>query len=431
MADLKYIGDSYGASARAAPPSVGRAEIVTIGRRRWLIGMRWRSYEVQPERAELAEEAATMGTDWIARRVGDEAIQVGFSPALSSGWPSKVYSLAALLADSHKVPWAGAFDLGDGLWWYIAVRDNYGMMPDGDVVGSYEDILRARQEHGSLEDFNHVNGTLGNLEELISRARAKRTGIESLTASRYSARVVLGGVAAIVCLGGVYLSYQHSANVKEQKRQALVHAQVAANARKAAQDAAPDSGKILRSSPNPAAWLDACRQAVYTQPPWHNGWQLVTFHCAGSRLLVGWKRGPGATIAYAPPDAVISEDGNGASQSVVLPLPPGPQGKDDAIALRDARAALILWSQEHGIAVSISAMPGSPPKERGAAALGKAQPAPVPAIQFSFSVPAAPFALDFSSVPGLRLSEMDLGDVAGKAGGRAAYWKISGVVYGR
>lgn len=62
-----------------------------------------------------------------------------------SGLAEQIYSLAALLADSHKVPWAGAFDLGDGLWWYIAVRDNYGLMPDGDVVGTFEDIQQARQ----------------------------------------------------------------------------------------------------------------------------------------------------------------------------------------------------------------------------------------------------------------------------------------------
>lgn len=435
MAELTYSVDHYGAAGVGDRPSVGRSEIVTIGRRKWLIGMRWRSYEVLPERVELVEEATTMQTDWIARRMGDEAIQVGFCPELSRGWPSKVFSLAALLADSHKVPWAGAFDLGDGLWWYIAVRDNYGMMPDGDVVGSYDDIQRARQEHASLEDFNHVDGTREELEGLIARATAKRTPLESLTASRYSPRVVLGGVAVVLCLVGAYFGYQYHADLQEQKRQATVREQIAENERLAAQAAAPDAGKILRSMPDPAAWLDACRQAVDSEPPWSDDWQLVSFHCTGPQLMVGWKRGPGATIANVPRNAVVSEDGNSATQSVRLPLQAGVEGTDNAGPLRVAHDALVLWAQEHQIAVLISPMPVAAPKQTGTAAiaataLGKNQPAPVPSIQFSFSVPAAPFALDLSNVPGLRLNEMVLDDVTGKAGDTSTTWKISGVVYG-
>jgi hypothetical protein len=435
MLEATYSGEYYAAAGVHDRPSVGRSEIVTIGRRKWLIGMRWRSYEVLPERVELGEEAQTMRTDWIARRVGDEAIQVGFCAALANGWPSKVYSLAALLADSHKVPWAGAFDLGDGVWWYIAVRDNYGMMPDGDVVGSYDDIQRARQEHASLEDFNHVNGTREELELLIARSKAERTPLESLTASRYSATMLLGGASVLACVVGAYFGYRYYEGLQLEKRQALVRQQIAENALKAQQAAAPDAGKILRSQPDPAVWLDACRQAVYSTPLWDKGWQLASMHCAGTQLMVGWKRGPGATIAYAPPGA-LSEDGNSETETVPLALPPGVQGTDNAVSLRDARAALVLWSQQHEIVVSVTPMPVAPPKQTdaaamAAAAMGSNKAAPVPSIQFSFSVPSAPFALDLSSVPGLRLVGIDLDDVSARPGDQAAQWKISGVIYGR
>ncbi|MCW0054020.1 hypothetical protein OIV36_31620, partial [Burkholderia pseudomallei] len=93
-------------------------------------------------------------------------------------------------------------------------------------------------------------------------------------------------------------------------------------------------------------------------------------------------------------------------------------------------------SQQHEIVVAMTPMPVAAPKQSdtaaaAAAALGSNQPAPVPSIQFSFSVPAAPFALDMSSVPGLRLMEVDIDDVTAKAGDQSAQWKISGVVYGR
>ncbi|MFM0265541.1 type 4b pilus protein PilO2 [Paraburkholderia sediminicola] len=435
MMEPTYSGEYFGAASANDHPTVGRTELVTIGHRKWLIGMRWRSYEVLPDRGELAEEAETMRTDWIARRLGDEAIQVGFCEAVNKRWPRKIFSLAALLADSHKVPWAGAFDLGDGLWWYIAVRDNYGMMPDGDVVGTREDIDRARQEHASLEDFNHVNGTRAQLEELIARAKAKRTPLESLTASRFSPKVVLGSLGAIAVATAGYFGYQYYEHVQEQTRQALVRQQIQENARKAQQATAPDAGKILRSLPDPAVWLAACGQAVNSQPLWREGWHLIGQHCEGSQLLVTWKRGPGATIAYAPP-GVISDDGNLDVQTVPLQLPAGVPGADDSVPLREAHDRLTLWAQQHDIAVGMTVVVPPAPKQNdpaamAAAALGTNTPTPVPSIQISFSVPAAPFALDFSDLPGLRLSDVSLDDVTAKTSDASHGWKISGVVYGR
>ncbi len=151
--------DEHEALAEAPSPSRAiRSEIVTISGKKWLLGMRWRSYESAPDRTDIESDAEVMNADWIARRVGEEAIQVGYCSAFTKGWPRGVYSLAALLADSHKVPWAGEFDLGNGLHWYISVRDNYQMMPDGDIVGTLEDVETVRAEHASLEDFNHVRG---------------------------------------------------------------------------------------------------------------------------------------------------------------------------------------------------------------------------------------------------------------------------------
>lgn len=436
MQDSAYMPEYLGPATDAGLPPIVRSEIVTVDKRKWLIGMRWRSYEISPERMELGEEAAAMRADWVARRVGDEAIQVGFSPALSPGWPSKIYSLAALLADSHKVPWAGAFDLGDGLWWYIAVRDNYGLMPDGDVVGTFEDIQQARQDHASLEDFNHVNGTLEQLEELIDRATAKRTPIESLTAPRYSMRMVLSGVAVVVALAGLYFAYQYYENIQEQRRLKSARDAAAESARLAAQASVPDAGKILRSTPDSQIWIDACRRAVYSEPAWQMGWQLTSYRCSDSQFMVSWRRGSGATIANVPDGAVVADDGNTASRSSPLPLPVGLQGSDNSVALRAARNALVLWSQAHQIAVAVSAMPAPQPKQRdpatiAATALGDAPPPPIPAIQFSFAVPAAPFALSFDSVPGVRINEMQLDDATGSAGGDSSSWKIAGVVYGR
>jgi hypothetical protein len=416
-----------------SPSRTVRSEIVSISGKKWLLGMRWRSYESAPDRADIESDAEVMDADWIARRVGEEAIQVGYCSAFGSGWPRGIYSLAALLADSHKVPWAGAFDLGNGLYWYISVRDNYQMMPDGDVVGTLEDIQTVRTEHASLEDFNHVEGTLEQLEELIDRAKAKKTALESLTSSRVSPPMMIAVACALAVLVGGYFGYSHYQNVQEQKRQALMRQEIMKNALAAQQAAAPDLQRILRSKPDSDVWLAACRSAVYRQPLWVNGWQLKGFNCSADSLTTTWKRGPEATIAYTPPGAVASADGDSATVRTPLPFPADVHGSDDAASLREAETHLILWAQQHAIRINLSATAVSPPPKtnmsKGEAALGLQPPTPIPQATVSFSVPAAPFALSFAEVPGFRFTEVSLDDVTGADSSKL--WKISGVVYGR
>lgn len=436
---------AYDASGDAGYKALlGRSEVVTISKRKWLVGMRWRSYESQAAMSdELAQDAENMRADWIARRSGTEAIQVGFAAALHDKWPSGVFSLAALLADSHKVPWAGAFDLGDGQWWYIAVRDNYAMMPDGDVVGTFTQIQASRQEHSSLEDFTHVNGTRADLERLIAHAesvKTKRTAVESLTAPRLSAQTKLaiaGVVLSALAIGGGYLYFQHAQEQALIARRAQRAHEVAL---KAQMDALPNVEKLLRAAPDPGVWLEACHTAVYGRPLWQNGWQLMGDHCTGTQLLTTWSRGPGATIAYMPPSCIPTIDGNACTQSIPLPLPAGASGSDNAVVLQDARMRLVLWGQQHNIVITFIASKIQVPQQPGPVdrALGANAPAPVASVDVQFSVPAAPFALDFSGLPGLRLTELmknDLtagGTVAGSAStGSANDWNFSGVLYGR
>jgi len=413
---------------------VGRSEIVSIAKRRWLVGMRWRSYEAVPHAADLAEEADAMKANWIARRHGTEAIQVGFCPGLHDRWPSGLFSLAALLADSHKVPWAGAFDLGNGLFWYIAVRDNYGMMPDGDVVGTYEEVQWARQEHASLEDFNHVNGTPAQLEQLIDRAlqlKTKRTPVESLTAPRLSSQTKLaiaGVTLGALAILGAYAYYMHDqAQIEQMTRQR----QARARALQTQIDSLPNVGKLLRAQPDAAVWLNACREAVYSQPLWRHGWQLVGQHCTATQFLASWARGPEATIGYAPPSCVISIDGDTCMQAFALPLPAGAQGSDDAAPIQEARARMMFWGQRHNILITLSG--GNAPKAPSGMnfGIGSTPPPPVASLNVSFSVPAAPFALEFGGIPGFRLTDLTLGNATAKVADREGDWKISGVIYGR
>ena len=62
-----------------------------------------------------------------------------------------MYSLAAIVASTHKQPWEGVFKIADNLWWYIAVRNDHSILPEGDIVGTMEQITAARN-HNNYDD---------------------------------------------------------------------------------------------------------------------------------------------------------------------------------------------------------------------------------------------------------------------------------------
>jgi len=441
-----YFDDNKDSPAEASTDNVvgGKAEIVNLAGRRWLVGMTWHTYEEVLPRSALAEEADIQQADWIARRAGNEVVQVGYCEAPTAAWPNKLFSLAALLADSHKVPWAGAFDLGDGRWWYIAVRDNYTIMPDGDVVGSYEDILRARQEHASIEDFNHVDGDRSNLEDLIQRSRGRRTAIEAVRGSQWSPlqkHAIAMGTCALLIAGVGYAYWRH---VQTQR----ADEQRIANARKQIQSAigtqplaAPNLEADLRNAPDPVVWLDACQAAINSRPPWERGWQLTAKRCQGGQLTVRWIRRGIATIAYMPA-GVMDKDGNGDTETIALRFAV-PQGTIAALPITEARNRMILWGQLHDIKINFEGNPDAPAAQNTDALskLPGQAPPPPPVKQYSidFTVPAAPFALDFTGLVGLRINDVEL--MTGQSGVAnpdptpqqvvAGSWHIAGVLYGR
>lgn len=419
-------------------PASRKPAIITLSGRRWLLGMTWQTYEAQLDGEELLAEAESLKADWVAQRSGDEVVQTGYCEAVTEGWPKNIFSLAALLADSYKVPWAGAFDLGDGRWWYIAVRDNYTIMPDGDVVGSQDDIYRARQEHASIEDFNHVDGTRANLEQLIRESKGRRTAIESVSSSRFSASQSIAAVVAllVVAVGaGGFFYWKH---VQSQRLYAERIAEQRANllkAQLAQQPKSPDLATLLRAQPDPGTWLAACQRAIYSASPWSKGWQLAGQTCTGGQLKIIWRRRLSATIAYRPPGA-LDPAGNADTETLSLPLN-GVEGTAMALPILDARERLILWGQVHDIVVKIDGNPEAQVKAgQGMLAKlpGQTSAPIVKQYLISFVVPVAPFDLDFTGLTGLRLTELKHVPAASDPNPdqvRKAPWQFTGVLYGR
>lgn len=390
------------------------ARIVQVGKRQWVAGLRWSSFEDKPTKEEMKEEAQRFEASWSCLRIGEDAIQAGFcAPVQDVKKPVKLFSLAAMLADSREQPWLGIFKIEEGVWWYVAVRDRHAILPDGDVIGGEAEIHAARERHAGYGDWKYIEGDLDLLAEFISEIDAKPTAVRSLNGPALPAMpVVMSGVVLASLLGGGFWWYQNLQH-EEQERVAAMERMRAQLAR--SQPPAPVASPLL-TTPEPNVWLAACGDIVSAQPISKSGWVISGVACDVSAALVIWSRTEGATVAKMP-DGNLSSAGDRVDQ--VIPLTGlNVAGKNDSVDLRAAKLALRAWAQAAGFALNLSDPP-VPPTLPGAPV---DVPKPAPQSMASIDIPLSPFGLNMTAIPGLRLTGLRTTETG---------WKLEGILYGR
>lgn len=388
------------------------ANVIQIGKRRWLAGMTWASYEDAPDRDELRDDAKRLNATWSAVRIGEDCIQAGFCGAVEGVNVGKLYSLAAMLADSRKQPWLGIFKIDEHLWWYIAVRDGHAILPDGDVLGGKEAILAARDKHSGYTDWNYVEGDVALLQDLIKDIDESPTRIKSLEGIPLKHKLLVG--AGVVALAGLAAGgnwwYQ---DAKQREAMERMREQLA----KVVPEVKPVISTPATTFPLPTALLHACGEAV-TLPISQYGWLIDNVSCAVNSATAVWARKDGATVDFRP-EGELSADGQKVTQTIDLRL--SQQSADDRIPLSEAWDQLLAWSQAAGFTATATIATA----DKKASTLPGATPdaAPVPTEKnVTISVNVSPFDLDLSEIPGLRLTNIKM-----SAGG----WELTGVLYGR
>lgn len=398
------------------------ARIIQIGKRRWLAGMTWSSFEDAPSQDELEEDAQRLEASWVCVRIGESAVQAGFcAPLDNAKAPVKLFSLAAMLADSREQPWLGIFKIEEGLWWYVAVRDGHAILPDGDVIGGEAEIHAARDRHSGYADWKYIEGDISRLEEFIGEVDAKPTRVRPLTGgtSPLVLPVVVGAVILSLAAGGWWWWDQVKKH-EEQERQvamAKIRAQLAAGT------AATLAASPLLTTPEPNEWLRACAGVIRPLPLSSNGWALSSVSCSTGAVSVHWVRGAGATVANKP-EGVLAADGESVDQSIALT---GLQvaGKNDGTDLPSAKLALLAWAQAAAFnlywmgAAPIPTLPGATPDANRNKSGGPPRP---PQAEFQIDVQISPFSVDFSSLHGLRLTSLKSTNSG---------WHLEGTLYAR
>lgn len=395
------------------------ARIIQIGKRQWLAGLTWSSFEDAPSKNDLQEDAQRLHASWAAVRITESAIQAGFcAPVESIKSPQKLYSLAAMLADSKEQPWLGIFKIEEGLWWYIAVRDGHAILPDGDVIGGKAEIHAARDRHAGYTDWKYIEGDINLLEEFINEIDAKPTPVRSLHGTNLPIIPLIILAVILACSsGGGYYWWQQKQQAEEQARLLAMQ-----QARAQMQAGKPITAFILPSplltTPEPNEWLFACGNIISNLPLSQQGWELDKVGCNTTSAMVHWLRQNGATVANKP-EGDLSSPGDEINQTI--PLIVNTQGKDDAIALPDAKLIFRAWAQTAGFSLTLNEAAPPPPSLPGA----EPTTAPIvmhPQANIILEIPISPFHIDLSKIPGLRLTSLQ---------STKQMWHIEGILYGR
>ena len=411
------------------------ARCITIGKKRWLAGMTWSSFEDAPSKDELREDAQRLSSTWASVRISEAAVQAGFcAPPEGVKTPAGLFSLAAMLADSREQPWLGIFKISEGLWWYVAVRDGQAILPDGDVCGGEAEILAARERHSGYSDWNYIEGDVHLLEEFIKGIDAKPTRVRALY-STPSATVIPLVISALVAsaVGGGYWAWE--ANRAERMRASELAKE---RMRLAAVQRPVSAPSPLLTLPIPSVWIERCRDSLFALPLSKDGWVLDKSACDSTAVSASWRRGDGATVASRP-EGLLSSDGESVAQTVSLPplalLAPKASLEAREVPLELAAAKVIFrgWAQAADFTLALddtaaAANAVSAANLPGAGAVDSSQtnptavPIPPPQVGFILDIPISPFGMNLSSIPGLRLTHVK---------STTTGWRVEGVLYGR
>ncbi len=402
------------------------ARIIKINGKQWLAGMSWISFEDVPSKAELQEDADRRKADWYAIRNGETAIQAGFCQQLSAKPPQKIYSLAAMLADSREQPWLGIFKIEEGLWWYIAVRDGHAILPDGDIIGGQAEMEAARERHSGYLDWKYIDGDLAFLAELIAGVNEKTTKVKSLKAGvlpwvpHAVSPVALAAATVVLVLaagGGYY--WWHEQQLEQER--ARLAAQARMRALLMANNTSVNETSPLFTSPLPHVWLDACSKVILPLPLSRYGWSLNEISCNANAVIVSWKREPGATVMQKP-NGDISPEGSIVTETIQLPVFDA-RGANNGIKLDDAMLRMRAMAQAISMTLVMSKVtPPAPPPVKNQPPL----PPPPPYATVLLNSKVSPWQLGLETIPGLRLKKISVSDVLTNS----QDWIIEGTIHG-
>ncbi|MFC5474052.1 type 4b pilus protein PilO2 [Paraherbaspirillum soli] len=422
--------------------------ITQIDKRKFICGLFWQSLS-RPR--ELWREAAELGkkidSDLLLLRREQATVQAGYANT-GEGARRGMLSLAALIAkaiarecsgeDDSQQPlnnWLAAFKLPDGMWAYCAVRDS-NFLPNGDFAGTKTEVLERLFGDYALGGWNRVIGdpelaecgfhnfTPKGLQELLPRTKDGQIRVGKWAALRPRQRqisskqlVIAGVLALLMTAAGIvgWSVYKHKK--EEQEREQALEAARRQMLGQAGPNQAPHPWP---GKPLPKVFTQACIGQLGLLSP--GGWLLDEYVCEAGQSRYSWSRGSSTTgyLLAQVPTASVDTNGDKASSSAPLSLPPG--GNETLLATEKLLRPLQTRFQLLGLALKVALVPVPQPLPGM-----EDQKVPLPDWQtYSLAVnaggvPPAEIAAIFTQ-PGIRLDKLLY---------RGGEWTFEGVMYAK
>lgn len=391
------------------------------------VGMSWRHEEAVPKAKALRELAADMGRWGTVYTAKGGGVQVGFcDPIDGLKNPGKARSLAAAVAEEFAQPWRGIFEVGHGLYWYVAVRDGQEILNDGDIVGTEDDVARVWAEHDRLSEWK--TEITDKPLEILAVAVQTKSNLARLRDLSYDPTMLYIGAAGVVVLAlagvGVW-GYFHHKHQEELMEQQSLAARAAALSAKAAADAKAAMMPWL-ALPLTHDVFSVC-QAQWNQEALSiKGWGLSAWTCSadavGITIETKWTRNGG--VANDAPGK-LDDGGESSSQDTVIAQTFGGLNQD-ALTGEAAPRAMYTLAQTYGAKLQLTKQPEMAPKETPDTP-NAVPPPPWLAYPMTLDLYAPPWveigAAPFDQVTGLRVASIEYDS-------NKRVWTTKGTLYG-
>lgn len=408
--------------------------VVTIGRRRYAVGLYWENSPGRGRVAQSAKEAAArpgQQAEFFAIRPGTKDGRVPqFGLSSGEAWQTAGMSvLSACLAEQVPGSWAGAFRFSEGVA-VIIVRDDL-IVPDGDLFFAEETEARDRfiQEvgFGGLQaTYAPESWSIPGADSIpVSLLLNDQAGIKLQRVSLpLKAKLFLGG--AVIAFASVlgflwYMQKQADDQMREWEESLAARRSVVSSPFSEETPPEPKYERFWEKEPRVMDVVDACRNGLSKIPSGVAGWRLSALSCNGTSLSLSWSRASGPTL----PPSGANVDVSGAIASQTIPLGSLAERGPESLKNIEEITNKYLFENWPG---SVSRAPDDPLPLPPPGYNGPWNPPPAPWVKRSFTlaVPELPSELPkfIGSLPGSIVSSMSF-----SPGGGASAWRVEGVIY--
>jgi len=418
------------------------AGVVSVGGRRYAVGLYWENSPGGGRVAQIAKEAASQpGTqaDFYVVRPGNKDGRIPQFGLCSgeAGQKAGMPVLAGCLASQIPGSWVGAFRLHEGVV-VTVVRDDL-IVPDGDLF--FLDEAEARDRLIQEVGFGGLQSTYA--PESWSIPGADTIPLTLLLNNRQDiklqpvtipkqVKIIAAALALVfvIILGGVWYWQEEVAKeeaLRAQQEEAIHRAQEASkNLLPLAlqQQTPPPTPKYERTwelAPAPLAFVEACRKGLEQIPAAIVGWRLTSMKCSGSALDLTFNRDKGMSLP--PADSHVSDTGLIATKSISLQTL-SPRGAEPLVDPNETTRRFLLQNWP----ASLNRIANDPLPPPPADYKGTWNPPLPPWVKRSFtlSIPELPGSLPlyFGGFPGVVINVMSY-----SPSGISGMWVVEGVIY--